>query len=176
MRLRQRYQILSALAAFTLVAQAGVPAELKPLRFLIGEWEAVGSGKPGTASGSATFASGLQERVITRTSYAEYPGSEGKPAVRHDDLMVIYVDSDAQVKADYYDNEGHIIRYHVQTSPDSTAAFVSEVSPTSPRYRLTYRMGIDGLLRGSFEIAPPGKPEAFTVYLSWTSRKGNVQK
>lgn len=168
--------ILAALAAFTLFAQAGEPPELKPLRFLIGQWEAVGSGKPGTATGSATFASGLQERVLIRTSYAEYPARGSKPAARHDDLMVIYVDSDAQVKADYYDNEGHIIRYHVQTSPDSTAAFVSEVSPTSPRYRLTYRMGTDGLLSGSFEIAQAVNPEAFTVYLSWTSRKGNVQK
>jgi hypothetical protein len=35
---------------------AGVPKELEPLGFLLGEWKASGSGQPGEAVGSATFA------------------------------------------------------------------------------------------------------------------------
>ena len=37
-----------------------------------------------------------------------------------------------------------------------------------PRFRLTYRLGTDGIIAGSFEIAPPGKPDAFGPYLTWS--------
>ena len=30
---------------------------------------------------------------------------------------------------------------------------------------------IPGTLNGRFDVAPPGKPEAFAPYLSWTARK-----
>jgi hypothetical protein len=42
-----------------------------------------------------------------------------------------------------------------------SAGFVSEASADAPRYRLTYvRAGSDEL-NLKFEIAPPGKPDAF---------------
>jgi len=41
----------------------------------------------------------------------------------------------------------------------------------APRFRLNYELGADGLLKGEFAIAPPGKPEAFAQYLVWQSRK-----
>jgi hypothetical protein len=41
-----------------------------------------------------------------------------------------------------------------------------------PRYRLTYRRGASaGTLDGSFEVAPPDKPDAFAPYLSWRAKK-----
>ena len=49
--------------------------------------------------------------------------------------------------------------------------FVSDPSSREPRYRLTYSMSPDGVLLGSFELAPPGSPDAFKPYLSWKARR-----
>ena len=166
---------LATLLAIMLVGPAVQGAGQSPLapalarfRFLVGEWEAIGGA--GEGAGRATFAVGLQGRAITRTSYAEYPASGERPAYRHDDLMIIYADADT-AKADYYDNEGHVIRYVVTSPRAGQAVFVSTGSPTAPRYRLTYIMSSDSTQRGTFEIAPPGSPDAYTTYLAWTSRK-----
>lgn len=151
--------------------EAEVPAALAPFSFLIGEWPASGAGQPGTGSGAAAFARGLQDRVIVRTSYAEYPPSGGSPASRHDDLLVIYVAPAGGVRADYYDSEGHVIRYGVSSPAPGEAVFVSEAAAGEPRYRLRYRLLESGVLQGEFAVAPPDAPEAFKPYLTWESRK-----
>jgi len=147
--------------------RAEPPALLTPFQMLIGEWKALDD--PSGATGGFTFAYSVQDRVIVRTNYADYPAANGKPASRHDDLMVIYVDGDV-VRADYFDNEGHVIRYVADARPDQIV-FLSEVKSSEPRYRLLYRRGSDGLLQGRFDVAPPGKPDAFSPYLSWAARK-----
>ena len=148
-------------------ARAEPPAPLAPFQVLIGEWQALDD--PSGATGGFTFSWSVQDRVIVRTNYANYPAANGTPASRHDDLMVIYVDADV-VRADYFDNEGHVIRYVADGKPDQIV-FLSEVKPSEPRYRLVYRRASDGFLRGRFDVAPPGSPEAFSSYLSWTARK-----
>ncbi len=150
---------------------AEVPNALEPLEFLLGEWVAAGGGAPGAATGSATFARGLQDRVIVRTSYADYPATATKPAFRHDDLMIIHAAAGGGILADYYDSEGHVIRYVVSVPAPGEALFLSEASSDAPRFRLTYQRAPDGVLKGKFEIAPPGKPEGFSPYLSWESRR-----
>jgi hypothetical protein len=159
------------LAAWSTALQAAAPRELEPLAFLIGNWGGADSGQSGQAAGSAEFSRGLQDRVILRTSFAEYPAADGRPASRHDDLMVIYAGAAGAVRADYWDSEGHIIRYAVQTTATGKAVFVSDGVSGEPRYRLTYEIDPPGTLKGEFAIAPPGTPEAFKPYLSWTSRK-----
>jgi hypothetical protein len=71
--------------------------------------------------------------------------------------MVVYVEAGV-VKADYFDSEGHVIRYVVDGRPGE-AAFVSEIRAAEPRYRLTYTQASPGTLNGRFDVAPPGKPE-----------------
>jgi hypothetical protein len=146
------------------------PAALEPLAFLIGEWPSSGAGQPGTTSGTAVFARGLQDRVIVRTSDAEYPGAPGQPASRHDDLMIIFVAPDGGARADYYDNEGHVIRYAVQVPTPGHAVFLSEPVAGQPRFRLSYALDSAGALEGEFAIAPPGALDAFKAYLTWKSR------
>jgi len=155
-------------------SSAEAPKQLEPLAFLLGNWEASGSGKPGEAAGAATFARGLQDRVIIRTSYAEYPASAKALASRHDDLMIIYASEGAGIRADYYDNEGHVIHYTVTIAAPGEASFVSDIAAAAPRFRLNYKLGSDGALTGEFAIAPPGKPEAFSRYLAWESRKAGA--
>ena len=142
---------------------------LAPLRFLLGEWEAIPGADSTGGAGAASFSVALQGRAIVRTSFAEYPADAGRPASRHDDLMVIFAEGDG-VRADYYDNEGHVIRYGVAARAPGEAVFVSDAVPAAPRYRLTYVLAPDGTLGGRFEIAPPGAPEAFHTYLTWTTR------
>lgn len=157
----------------SVVAQKSTPNSLDDLRFLIGEWEGVGAGGPGAGKGVFSFAFDLQNKAIVRKNYAEYPPTADRPAFRHDDLMVVYLDrASNQVLANYFDSEGQQITYKVTPSSDHEAfTFLSEPSAGQPRYRLSYRKLPDGTLNGKFEIAPSGQPEAFKTYLEWTSRK-----
>jgi hypothetical protein len=171
-------RLLSAAASLLLiissvVAQKSTPNSLDDLRFVMGEWEGVGAGGPGAGKGGFSFAFDLQNKAIGRKNYAEYPPTANRSAVRHDDLMVIYLDrASNQILANYFDSEGQQITYKVMPSSDHEAvAFLSEPSALQPRYRLTYRKLQDGTLNGKFEIAPAGHPEAFKTYLEWTARK-----
>ncbi len=159
------------------VAMAGVawaaPPPLEPLTYLVGEWHATGTGQPGVGTGTASFSWELQGRVLVRRSFAEYPASAGRPASRHDDLMIVYPEAGA-VRAEYYDSEGHVIRYAVTLPATGQSVFVSDVRSGEPRFRLTYRL-VGGVLKGEFEIAPPGTPEAFKPYLTWDSTKAALR-
>ncbi len=152
-------------AASSLSAQ-GDP--FAPLRFLLGEWTAVDT--PVGESGAFTFKLAVQDRVIVRTNEANYAATAARPASRHDDLLVIYNEG-GSLKADYFDSEGHVIRYAVQPGASNVVAFISASDPTEPRYRLTYRAGDAGVLLGTFEVAAPGTPDSFKPYLSWRARR-----
>ncbi len=143
------------------------PATLASLQFLLGQWD--GNGDQAGATGGFTFASSVQDHVIVRTNYSNTPATRDQPASRHDDLMVIYLDAGV-VKADYFDSENHVIRYVAETR-SGEVMFLSEIKPSEPRYRLTYTRGSATTLIGRFDVAPPGRPESFTPYLSWTAGK-----
>lgn len=152
-------------------AFAAEPAALQPFAFLVGEWASAGAGQPGIATGSAVFTRDLQDNVIVRRSHADYPAADGNPASRHEDLMVIHAAGDGPVRAEYYDNEGHVIRYVVSSHKAGEAVFLSAPQPGQPRYRLSYELGDDGVLKGDFAVSPTGAADAFKSYLSWELRK-----
>jgi hypothetical protein len=91
----------------------------------------------------------------------------------HDDLMVIYREAAGKpARAIYFDNEGHVIQYTLSFSADDrTLTFVSEAAPAAPRFRLKYAKGAGETVRIKFEIAPPGKPDAFKTYLEGSARR-----
>lgn len=165
---------LPVILALASVASAATPPELEPFSFLLGEWRSSGSGSPGLGEGTATFSRELQGQAIVRTSFAEYPAQDGKPASRHDDLMVIYSRA-GRVRADYYDSEGHVIRYSVRSPAPNQAVFVSDPVSGAPRFRLSYRLEKD-VLKGTFEISPSGTSEPFEPYLKWESTKVEITK
>jgi hypothetical protein len=84
--------------------------------------------------------------------------------------MVIYAAGDT-AKADYYDSEGHVIRYVVAEAGNGRAVFLSAAAAGVPGYRLTYAATPDGSQDGRFEVAAPGEPGIFRTYLAWTSRR-----
>ena len=141
-------------------------------QFLVGKWEGKGSGAPGEGTGGFTFQFDLQNRVLLRKNYAEYPATKDRPAFRHDDLMVVYQTDDGSTRADYYDNEGHVIHYDTEISADSSSImFISGITPGSPRYRLTYSKELNGSLGIRFEVAPPDKPGEFVKYIDATAER-----
>jgi hypothetical protein len=148
---------------------ASEPGPLAALEFMLGEWEAIS--RPGEATGGFTFTPALLSRTIVRTNYADHPASGERPAFRHEDLMVIYVDDGQVLRAEYYDSEGHTIRYEGQLGAAGEVAFVSTPSPAGPGFRLTYRQAKSGLLDGPFEIALPQQPGTYAPYLAWSARK-----
>ena len=83
--------------------------------------------------------------------------------------MVIFAE-DGRLRADYFDSEGHVIRYEVQSPVPGTLVFLSEARPGTPRFRLTYA-GVGAATAGlTFEIAPPGATE-FRPYISARLRR-----
>ncbi len=134
-------------------------------QFLIGTWIGVGSGDPGNGTGGFTFYLDLQNTILIRKNYAKYPATKDRPAFTHNDTMTVYQDGKT-TRANYFDNEGHIINYTVKFSPDSNAViFLSDSSPASPRFRLTYTKAGINSVNITFDIAQPGKPEEFSKYI-----------
>jgi len=143
----------------------------KPFQFLIGEW--VGEGKEGQGTGYFSLTPDLQGKILVRKNHAELPAANGRSAAVHEDLMVIYKSEDGKsAKAIYFDSEDHVINYTVTSSADKqTLTFISAAAPHAPRFRLTYQKESDDQVGIKFEIAPPGKPEEFKIYLEGKARK-----
>ena len=131
--------VILVLLAVPLWAQQLKEPNWDAFRFLLGEWIGEGGGNPGEATGSFSFPFELQEKVLIRKSRADYPATKDKPAYSHTDLMVVYQEPDKTTRAIYFDNEGHVIHYVVSISKDqNTLTFISDASPTEPRFRFTY--------------------------------------
>lgn len=181
--LHNKVFLLIALIAFPQFANAGQKtnsaAQWEPFKFLIGDWMGEGTGKPGEASGGFSFQFDLQSKILVRRNYAEYPATAERAAFRHDDLMIIFEDPSnpaggdgSKFRAVYFDNEGHVINYRVSFADSgSTLSFVSDPAASQPRFKFTYRKTSESKMSFEFDIAPPGKPEEFSKYLSGDLRR-----
>lgn len=139
------------------------------LEFLIGEWIGEGGGAPGQGKGSLVFHFELQQQVLLRKNHVDFPATPERPASAHDDLTIIYPDESGDFRAVYFDNEGHIIHYTVLVPEGSdTVTFTSDPFPSAPRFRNTYLKGENRKIITRFEIAPPGSPEGFSIYVEGT--------
>ena len=137
---------------------AGTAEPLAALTPLLGRWVAEADPKAPGVTGWTTFERALGDRVVVRKNHASYPPRDGKPASEHDDLMVVFSE-DGRLRADYWDSEGHVIRYEVQSPATNRLVFLSEARAGAPRFRLTYVWPAAGRLELTFEIAPPGATE-----------------
>ena len=168
----------NALAFFALLLLASPPQQKTSdpwvaWRFLVGEWTGQGSGQPGEGTGSSSFAFDLGGKILVRRNRADYPATKDRPAVSHEDLLIVYQASDGpSARAIYLDNEGHVIQYRAQFSEDQKVlTFLSDPAPSTSRFRLTYTKGSNGTLTVKFGIATPGQPDTFSTYVEGVVRR-----
>src|SRR5438552_1177855 len=148
--------ILSATA--TAVAQT---AAKKPdwtlWSFLIGDW--VSDGPKERGAGAFSFRPELDGMILVRRNRAELPADAQHPAAPHQDLLLLYPEEHS-LRADYFDNEGHVIHYRATVASDGkSATFTSDPAPHTPRYRLSYSQLPEDRVSVRFEIAPPAQPD-----------------
>lgn len=177
---RNKRLAVSAFAFLSMLCILCSPASAQPVakpvdwdgfKPLAGTWVGDGTGSPGQGTGGFTFSFDLQNTILVRKNYADYPATKDRPAFSHNDLMVIYREGD-KFRAVYFDNEQHVINYAVSLSKDSTAiVFVSDIIPGAPRFRLTNVLQGTDSMKISFEIAPPGQPELFKRYIDAVAHK-----
>ena len=137
--------------------------------WLTGEWIGEGSGQPGTGVGTFSFKTDLDQNVLIRKSHSEYPATESKPKVIHDDLMVVYPDySGIPTKAIYFDNESHTINYSISYS-DKTIILTSDKIPNVPVFRLTYSLLDNETVNTKFEMSQDGVK--FFTYIEGKSKR-----
>ena len=138
--------------------------------FLLGNWVGEGNGQPGQGNGGFSLVFELDKNILVRKSQTDFPAANGRPAFKHEDLMIIYPSANNSFQAIYFDNEKHIINYSVTTDKDKIV-LVSEMSATTPRFRLTYSLISEEKVLITFEIAMPNNPESFSKYLEGTAFK-----
>jgi len=162
-----RRWVIAGVIALGVATSARAAPDWKSLDWLIGAWTATGGGAD-QGVGGFSFVRDAGGQVLVRRNFADYPAQNGRPASRHEDLMVISREP-AGLRAAYWDSEGHVIHYDVATPADGAVSFLS-TDAAGPRFRLSYRRTPRGL-DGAFEVAPPDQPARFAPYLSWSARR-----
>jgi hypothetical protein len=149
---------------------AEIPEVWKPFQFLLGDWVGSGSGKPGDGSGEFSLRFDLDQKILIRRNRAQLaPTAKQLAGAVHEDLMIIYRQpGNGAFRADYFDNEGHVIHYAISLAEHS-AVFESDEPGDAMRFKLTYDLKSDGLLSIDFAVGGPGKP--FQSYVSGTARR-----
>lgn len=131
---------------------------------LVGTWEA-DKAADGT-TGGFTLEYALGGKALLRNNHSD------KGDQHHEDLMIVFIEN-GKTRAEYWDNEGHVIRYDANVE-GKKAVFLSDAVEGQPRFKLTYDWSNDKALGISFEIQPPGG--AFKPYLSGTAHKVTVKR
>lgn len=163
-----------ALAAlFWLPISAQTPANTNPdpfqaLKFLEGTWDAnVQNNAAVKLSGRYTFGRELNGHILARHSTSDT--NCAAPAnfdCEHGDLMYVFQDAPgSQLKAIYFDNEGHVIHYNVSTPKSQSVVFLSSPGE-GPQFRLTYEL-TGGVMTGRFETQTPSQ-SGWRTYLEWS--------
>jgi hypothetical protein len=137
--------------------------------WLLGQWQGEGSGKPGQGGGKFSFDLELNDKIIVRKSHSEYPTTDNKHKIIHEDLMVIYLNmAGSPTKAIYFDNEGHAINYSINYA-DKAIILLSDKAPNVPIFKLTYTLLDDNTINTKFEMSQDG--EKFMTYIEGKSKK-----
>ena len=143
----------------------------EPLSFLEGTWDAnVQSNAAIKLAGRYTFARELGGHVLAR--HATSDPSCTAPTnfdCAHSDLLYVFQDAPgAALRADYFDNEGHVIHYDVSKPTPTSVVFLSAPGP-GPQFRLAYELSA-GVMTGRFQMHMAGQGD-WRTYLEWSGRR-----
>jgi hypothetical protein len=143
-------------------------------KFLLGEWVGGNESDPGQGFGSFSFSFELDNNILVRKSQTVFPATKDREGYTHADLLIIYEEFTGLKRAIYFDNEQHVIHYEVNLSDDlKTITLESDPIPSAPQFRFTYIKGGENTIDARFEVAPPGAPGEYSLYLQGTAwRKG----
>jgi hypothetical protein len=168
---RVRVFLIILILAGSQAVMSQVAADWSKFEHLVGHWVGEGNGQPGQGSGGFSFQKDLGGNILVRKSHTEFPAAGDRPAFNHDDLMVVYADyTGVPAKAIYWDNEKHTIEYAVSFT-DKAVVFTSAAIQGVPRFRLSYETIDAKTINVKFEMANPGAPDDFKMYLQGKSTK-----
>ena len=154
-----------ASAPKNILGDSEMAKKFAPISFLVGDWDGTGatasSGQQ--SAGSFTLGPDLGTHVLTRRGF-NMNGTQ-----LHEDLTVIYLQG-TDLRADYWDNEGHVIRYQVFPQPQAKqVVFESNPLPDGSQYRLTYHAVDDDTLELKFDVGHAGSD--YQPYLNGTLKR-----
>jgi hypothetical protein len=167
--IKMKFILSFAFFVLTLVSFGQQDSTWVKWNWIIGDWVGEGGGQPGQGGGTFSFKPDLDNKILVRKSHSEYPATEGKPLVIHNDLMVIYPNfAGSPSKAIYFDNEGHTINYTI-IYPENSIVLKSDKVPNIPVFRLTYTLLENEIVNTKFEMSRDG--ENFFTYIEGKSRR-----
>jgi len=169
--------VLTVLSVGTICVFAQSPPSsgddwFKSLSFLEGEWSAGTQSAAGAPNvvGSYTFRRELGGHVLARHSSSVSCKGPTDFDCEHRDLLYIFAEGQGhELKAIYFDNEGHVIHYSVSTPTPSRAVLLSDPSVPGPQFRLVYELK-DKVMSGKFQMHMPASSE-WKSYLEWSGAK-----
>lgn len=131
--------------------------------WLVGDWVGEGSGMPRQGGGWFSLQPDLDGKILVRKNHAEYPATNSKVQMTHDDLMIVYLDyAGKPSKAIYFDNENHVINYAI-TYSEKSIVLTSDKIQNFPIFRLTYISLDKETISVKFEMSQDG--EKFQTYV-----------
>ncbi len=140
--------------------------------FLEGDWEGGDEQDPSQGYGRNSFSFDLERNIFVRKNRTVFAATPQRPAFTHDDLLIIYREPAGAMRGIYFDNEQHVIHYEVSVADDQqTLSLTSDAAPSMPQFRFTYLRTGQDTVDARFEIAPPGKPGAFNLYLQGSMKR-----
>ena len=173
MRTRELFIIAILLVSCQFLFGQQTKNQWEKWNFLIGEWVGEGNGQPGQGEGKFSFQADLDGNILVRKNRTSFPETANSKAVVHEDLLIVYPGSEAQLQeAIYFDNEGHTIKYKV-TFTENSVILTSDLVAGTPRFRLKYVPIDSNTVKIDFEMASPEKPEEFKMYLEGKANKIN---
>ena len=162
----------TVLSCLPLLAQAPTNATaadpFKSLAFLEGTWDANVQNNGATkVAGRYSFNRELDGHILARHATND-PGCKAPTSFdcSHSDLLYVFQDlPGSNLKADYFDNEGHVIHYEVSTPTPTSVVFLSAPGP-GPQFRLSYEFS-GQVMTGRFQMHLPGQGD-WRTYLEWS--------
>ncbi len=103
--------------------------EWKDFQFLLANGRLLGAVSPARGPESFYFDFELGGKIFVRRNHLEFAATRDNPAFAHDDQLITYKEETGEMRAIYFDNEGHTIHYKVTLSPEGDLVYISDAIP-----------------------------------------------